>query len=96
MVFDDNRREYHRMQTDCPVLFRSDGDEALQEGYCHNLSTGGIAFSCDQALDAGSHIDIFITPEVAIVPPLDASVEVLRVEESEGRFRVAGKITALR
>lgn len=96
MVFDDNRREYHRTQTDCPVLFRMAGDEALLEGLCHNLSTGGIAFSCEQALTAGSKLDIFITPEVAIVPPLDASVEVLRVEENGALYRVAGRITELR
>lgn len=96
MVFNDNKREYHRIQTNCPVLFRTSADGELQEGLCLNLSTGGIAFQTDQDLAEGSRIDIFITPEAAIVPPLNASVEILRVSDSGNSYEVAGRITEMR
>ncbi len=93
----DEKRDFFRMTADCPLSFNIHGDEASNTGQCINLSAGGIRFRSAIKLEPATLIDIHITPEKSVVPPLKAVIEVTRREPSseEGQYEYAGSIKQL-
>lgn len=89
------KRDYYRMNVQCELQFRPHSSSEYLYGNCLNLSTGGIAFSADEFIATGSEVEIWITPEEAVVPPLHATVEVLRSTEINQQHFIAGKITQM-
>jgi len=76
----DEKRDFFRMAADCPLTLKHDG--TAYEGHCINLSAGGIFFRTEQTLPVGSDVEIHISPDKSVVPPLNAIVEVIRGEPS--------------
>ncbi len=93
----DEKRDYFRMAADCPLNFKIHGDETLYTGQCINLSAGGVMFRSETNIETGTLIDINITPEKSVVPPLKAVIEITRRSNGaeEGNFEYAGCIRQL-
>ena len=88
----DEKRNFIRMDTDSKLTFRELDGENSYEGRCLNLSASGILFSCDQHFAPGTQLEIYITPELSVVPPLNAIIEVIRTQTDDENFTVAGVI----
>ena len=90
------KRGHYRMGTDAQArILRLDTRQRL-EGRCHNLSATGMLLSTAEAVPAGTALQVNITPEKQLVPPLEAEVEVLRVEAREdGRYHLACTIRSM-
>lgn len=87
------KRDYIRMQTDSRITYRLEGSQHCYEGRCVNLSAAGVLFLTDQRFAPGTRININITPQLSVVPPLDATIEVVRSQlHSSGSFAIAGQI----
>ena len=87
------KRNFFRMQTDSRITFQPEGSQQRYEGQCVNLSAAGVLFVAEQRLTPGTRIAINITPRLSVVPPFDATVEVVRAQQhSSGGFAIAGQI----
>lgn len=75
----DEKRDFMRMCMDCPMSFtRQDGSR--HEAMARDLSGSGAGFVTDQILAPGEILTIQLTPQQAVVLPLQAEVEVVRVD----------------
>ena len=81
------------MKTDSPITLRPEGGQTSYEGRCINLSAAGVLFMSQQRFTPGTRIDININPQYSVVPPLEATIEVIRTQvHSSGHFVIAGQI----
>jgi hypothetical protein len=87
------KRSYIRMKTDSRITFQQEGSNHSYEGQCVDLSAAGVLFLTDQRFAPGTRLNINITPQLSVVPPLDAIIEVVRSQlHSNGSFAIAGQI----
>ena len=87
------KRAFFRMSTDSSITIMPDGCEESHKGICVNLSATGILFTSSQRFEPGTIIHINITPSKALVPPLDAVIEVVRTHaDSTKGYAIAGQI----
>ena len=71
------RRDFYRMVIDCEiVILLSDG--TCGKGKVRNLSSNGIAFSCDLDLIEGQFVDLRVQMMDERAQPLRANGEVIR------------------
>ena len=98
MVIDyEEKRRFARMTLDCDIDLKPSGTMDFVKGTCRNLSVSGIMFTTDTEITPGTMVDINITPRISVVPPLDATVEVIRVESVDPyNFNVAAVIKEMR
>lgn len=93
MVDSSDQRDYRRMPIICPMSFRVGGSHKAYEAKARNISSTGILFTTEHALQTGDSLVINVTPEQAVVEPLNARAEVVRVDSlAEGHYQVACKI----
>jgi hypothetical protein len=91
------KRNYPRMDIDCPASFEivgGDGGGAIVK----NLSGGGLLMWIDRNVAPESSLNIEIKPVNDITPPMVAELKVLRctpVGETEGSFAVACQISRI-
>lgn len=79
------KRGFNRMAlNDCPLTYRVQGNEEVHEGVAQNLSSSGIHMVCDRELEPGTLLEVKITPAMTVVAPLEALVEVVRVQAVNG------------
>ena len=74
----DEKREYIRMETHCKMTYKYVDSEQEHEALCLNLSGAGVLFHTSENIEAGKALEIRITPENSITPPMVAFIEVLR------------------
>lgn len=74
------KRDFGRMGVECGMTFQVEGKDETHNGIARNLSASGLLITTDREVPVGTLLYVCIKPEKAIVPPLEASVEVLRVE----------------
>lgn len=87
------KRNFIRMSTDSTISFKIEGSNDTYYGECINLSATGVLFRTDQRFEPGTLVHINITPDKAVVAPLDATIEIIRAQlDSEGGYAVAGQI----
>ena len=89
------RRDFYRMVIDCEVtVMLSDGTQG--QGKVRNLSSNGIAFSCDLSLAEGQYVDLRVQMMDERAQPLKANGEVIRAfrddKNAEQPFEVACRI----
>lgn len=90
MVESFDQRDFRRMAVDCPVRYWRLGGEVQHRGRALNLSSTGLLFVADEGIEPGTQLCVHLAPQKDITPPLEAVVEVLRVEPgAEGGFEVA-------
>lgn len=76
----DEKRNFIRMKVDTVVSFtRIDGKERY-EGRCRNLSGAGMLLETDKKLSLGERLKVTVPSEGPNFAPLDAVVEVVRVD----------------
>ncbi|MFW2374646.1 MAG: PilZ domain-containing protein [Gammaproteobacteria bacterium] len=87
------KRNYFRMHLDCSMEYSLNGSDEKKTGVVKNLSGEGVSLLIDQKVNPGTEIQMSITPENPITPPLDITVEVLRCDkiDAEG-YEIAGSI----
>jgi hypothetical protein len=92
----EEKRDFIRMTADHVLHYREIGSEETRQGTCRNISASGILFTSDQAIPAGTELEINITPQFAVVSPLDAVVKVLRTQANgtPQHYTIAGMITS--
>ena len=96
MLEHGERRQFIRMQTECKMTCRLAQSDETFTATCHNLSGAGVFFSTDRAIEPGRALEIKICPANKVTPPLEALVEVLRVEEKEDGYEVAAEIKGIK
>ena len=80
------------MPIDCNLSFKAlDGGPAL-EGNLINLSRRGILFTSSENFEAGTLLDIVLTPSHTDTMPIHATAMVSRVSGDDSLFEVACKI----
>ncbi len=92
------KRNYPRMQVDCPARIRLNGDPDAQGAIVKDLSGGGLLLWLDQALGEDQEFDITVEPGTDLTPPLQARLKVVRctaLAEGEGSFAVACRIARI-
>ncbi len=75
----DEKRDYIRVEVDCPIVFRAEGSEEKELGKVRNLSGRGMMFIAQRELPVESRLEVLVKPENDITPPLHARVRVVRV-----------------
>lgn len=87
----DEKRDYIRVPVECEVSLENsaNGKRFIASG--KNLSANGVLFHTDELLRPGDHLEMHIESHQALLSVLDASIEVVRVEDrGDGRSYAAG------
>ena len=93
----DEKRDFIRMTVDCDLTLREVPGGRQHAGRCLNLSSTGAMVLCDEEPAIGQRLELHIEPRLALVPALDALVEVVRVlPVAEGGFEVGMSILEMR
>ena len=91
------KRDFLRMTVDCKVSFTEVDSGASSEGRALNLSGRGVLFRSDSELKLGSKLELNVIPEGTSAPPLNAVVEVVRVEVLEpGNYEIGAMILEMK
>lgn len=88
----EEKRGFHRMQLNCRVTLRSSagGDEFAAQG--RDLSAQGLSFLSDRSFQEGDRLEVTVSPENAVVRPLRAELQVVRVEPDGDGYLVGAQI----
>jgi len=94
---EEERRAALRVGVSCKLNYADKGTGQSNNGTLNNLSTSGIAFLAGEHIDLGAILDVRLDPGNTLIPPLDATIEVVRVDTSEDlhSYNVAGRITQI-
>jgi len=77
--------------------FSFPGSKKTSTGHCLNLSAAGILFRTHEQLTAGSSLEITVSPENPLTPPLNALIEIIRVVPVENdEYEVAATIEGIK
>lgn len=90
----DEKRIFARLEVNTEVQFTLSDDMNTYRGQCRNLSHTGIQFDTEHALSKGKTINITVDTKNDKFDPMNAKVEVLRIEDHDKQYRVSGKILA--
>lgn len=87
----DDKRDFIRMSIESEVNFTRPGSTEAYSGKTVDLSANGLRFITNTPVKVGEMLDVTIKPGVAITPPLEVTMAVVRVVETEdGQYEVAG------
>lgn len=87
------KRDFIRMETNSKIDYRKTGSNKSHQGQCINLSATGVLFTADINVTLGTELDISILPDLTIVPPLQATIEVVRIQQNtNGSYNIAAAI----
>lgn len=93
MVDSSDQRDYRRMSIECEMSFRVGGSHTTFAAQAKDISSTGMSFTTEHPLNAGDALVVNVTPAQAVVEPLNARVEVVRVDQlADGTYEVACKI----
>lgn len=88
------KRDFFRMNMDCNMEYTVNGSGTRLCGHIKNLSGNGISFFAEQAIAAGTRIQVSIKPENPITPPLDLTIEVIRCHDTGNKqYEIAGNFS---
>ena len=76
----DEKRDAVRVDVDCPIMFRPADNGSNEIGKVRNLSGRGMMFIAPRELPVDEMLEVTITPESDVTPPLHAMVKVVRVD----------------
>jgi len=83
------KRDFIRMKIDAPLRaqIKADGLQLPTQGWCHELSGGGMQLITQQPLPEGEELEVSIASEHGHNPSLTARVKVVRCQSEEGAYR---------
>ena len=92
--FNAEKRNFKRLEMDCPVSYQLISSPNRKMGTCVNLSADGILFECDDKFPIGTRIRIIVSPKLSISPAFSATLEVKRVIAGSMRdhYQLAGTL----
>lgn len=86
-----DKRDFIRMSIDSELTFCRPGSKQSYSGKTIDLSATGMRFITKAPVAIGEMLEIVVNPGVAITPPLEVTMAVVRVlETEEGHYDVAG------
>lgn len=90
----EEKRDFIRMQLDCQAQCTDLRSGERFTAQARDLSGKGLCLELTRSLPPGTLLEVVIEPQKAVVPPLHAVVEVVRVEPdmSGARFRTGTTI----
>ena len=90
--FNAEKRNFRRLEMDCPVSYQLVTSPNRKMGTCINLSADGILFECDDQFPVGTKIKVIVSPKLNISPAFSATLEVTRVINGSMRdhYQLAG------
>lgn len=89
----NDQRGFLRMDVKSTLTFKFSGDSETHEGISQDLSATGLRFITSQPVKVGDMLEIHLKPGVEITPPLETSMAVVRVRQTDdGQYEVAGVI----
>ena len=77
----DEKRDFFRVTVDCRLTYRLGTAADEESGQARNLSGRGMMFIAPRELPMDQMVEIRITPESDVTPPLHAMVKVVRVDK---------------
>lgn len=87
----NDQRGFLRMDVNSQLSFSISGSDNIHEGIAQDLSATGLRFTTRQKVNVGDMLDICMKPGIDITPPLETTMAVVRVTETEdGQYEVAG------
>lgn len=94
----DDNRTLPRIEVDCPMTFHDIDSPNIKEGIALNVSNGGILFVANEKMADGAIKEVHIRPPAGVAPPLDAVIQIVRVDEDEvaGRYQIGGIIKVIK
>lgn len=89
----DEKRDFARMGVECPATMRIEGEGRVCHARVTELSASGMRLIGTEMLPVGTVVQVEMTPERTIVPPLQAKAEVVRcAQEGSGDYLLGLKI----
>lgn len=88
----EEKRDFHRMQFNCRVTLREPGGAQVLTAQGRDLSAQGFSFFSDRTFARGTVLELMVSPENAVVRPLHAELQVVRVEPEGDGFLVGAQI----
>lgn len=92
MLESSEKRDFPRIDIECPASFAVSGQGGKQGAIVKNLSGGGVLMWIEGEVEPAAQLDIEVAPPNNITPPMKARMKVLRctpVEGAQGQFAVA-------
>ena len=88
------KRNFKRLDMNCPVSYQLMGGSSTKTGTCINLSASGVLLACDESYPVGTKININVSPKPSISPIFSAVMEVVRVNLTEKKetFHLGGML----
>ncbi len=83
MIDYSEKRDFLRMNMECPARFRVDGEAELQTAVVKDLSGGGLSLMSPTSVAAESRLAVEVMPGKSITPPLSAWVKVIRCDKAD-------------
>ena len=95
MITYAEKRDFLRMPIDCDFSFKTVDNGRNFQGSVINLSKRGILFTSCENFEAGTLLNIVLTPSHTDTTPIHATVMVSRVNGGDTLFDVACKIRSI-
>jgi len=92
MIEYSEKRDFIRMPVHCPIAVREPDSQSEEIAELLDLSASGVRFVSRQSHDAGARLEMRVTPDHPITPPLEATISVIRCEEISNGFDIAASI----
>lgn len=96
---DNDNRSIRRIPVECPLTYNSIDKQDIKKGIAIDISNHGIMFLANEKLEEGSLKEIRLEPLDDSIAPLNAIVQILRVEVAVGmnnQYKTAGVIKLLK
>ncbi|MBL1432291.1 MAG: PilZ domain-containing protein [Gammaproteobacteria bacterium] len=93
----EERRAALRVDVSCKLDYAEQNSAYKNNGTLNNLSTTGLAFHANEQFELGTLLDVRLNPGNTLIPPLDATIEIIRVDTSKDlrSYNIAGRITQI-
>ncbi len=88
----DEKRDFIRMCMECPMSFSRPADGQAYEARAKDLSSSGFSFTANEVVTVGEVLEVRVIPGKAVVPPLHAEVEVVRVQPAGDGYEIGATI----
>jgi len=91
----DDKRSFRRVSLDTPATITTADEPRPQPVLLKDLSAGGALFWADNPLAEGSELQLSVSPENPITPPMTARLRVVRCTPRADATEQEGKAYAL-
>jgi len=95
----NDNRSIPRITVECPMTYHNVDSPDIKKGLALDVSSNGILFLANEKLIDGSLKEIHIEPTDSSIPPMNAIIQIVRVEVAEGmnnQFKTAGIIKIIK